>query len=217
MKLFLPLALALACIALAISLVMTKKGDNAQHESDTALTADVSNQLTSAQSQVTLHEATILTFSNALDESRSASLVFSNQLMAAQAAIVLGTEQITNLDQQIAEAKSENQAFGRRVMDLTNQIASLTKQITLTEASLAQTNKDFVQAGKDYVLLENRFRIDVAERTVVERKFNNLLALQAQLEKLKKNPAGAISAESIYANLNVEVKSNGTFHVIAPN
>jgi len=41
--------------------------------------------------------------------------------------------------------------------------------------------------------------------------------LQAQMQKLKKNPADVISSESIYAGLDVEVKSNGTVHVIAPD
>jgi septal ring factor EnvC (AmiA/AmiB activator) len=106
--------------------------------------------------------------------------------------------------------ESENQTLGRRVMDLTNQVAGLTSQIALTEASLNQANKD-------YALLENRLRRDVAERIVVERKFNNLSELQAQMQKLKKNPADVISSESIYAGLGVEVKSNGTFHVISPD
>jgi len=56
----------------------------------------------------------------------------------------------------------------------------------------------------------------VAERVVVERKFNNPPELKAQLENLKQNPAGVISAEGIYAGLDVEVKSN-SFHVISPD
>ena len=56
----------------------------------------------------------------------------------------------------------------------------------------------------------------MAERVVVERKFYNLAELQAQMQKLKRHPAEEISAGSIYAGLDVEVKSNGTVHVIAP-
>jgi hypothetical protein len=52
---------------------------------------------------------------------------------------------------------------------------------------------------------------------VVERKFNNAPELQAQLAGLKQHPAREISAEKIYAELNVEVLSNGVAHVIAPN
>jgi chromosome segregation ATPase len=210
MKQYLSTVLALVCTVLVISLIVMKRGDNAQHENDAGAIAGFSNQLTSAQVQIASCNGTILTLSNRLDESLSASLTFSNHLIEAESAIFLDTEQITNLNQHVAEMESENQTLGRRVMDLTNQIASLMGQITLTRASLDQANTN-------YALLENRLRRDVAERIVVERKFNNLLELQAQMQKLKKNPAEAISSDSIYAGLGVEVKSNGTLHVISPD
>jgi chromosome segregation ATPase len=210
MKQYLSTVLALVCTVLVISLIVMKRGDNAQHENDAGAIAGFSNQLTSAQVQIASCNGTILTLSNRLDESLSASLTFSNHLIEAESAIFLDTEQITNLNQHVAEMESENQTLGRRVMDLTNQMASLTGQITLTRASLDQANTN-------YALLENRLRRDVAERIVVERKFNNLLELQAQMQKLKKNPAEAISSDSIYAGLGVEVKSNGTLHVISPD
>ena len=210
MKQYLSRVLALVCTVLVIALTVMKRGDNAQHENDAGAIAGFSNQLTSAQVQIASCNGTILTLSNRLDESRSASLTFSNHLIEAESTIVLDTEQITNLNQHVAEMESENQTLGRRVMDLTNQMASLTGQITLTGASLDQ-------AKTNYALLENRLRRDVAERIVVERKFNNLSELLAQMQKLKKNPAAVISSESIYAGLGVEVKSNGTFHVISPD
>ena len=208
MKPYLSIVLALACTALVISLVVMKRSDNAQHESDAGAIAGYSNQLTSAQTQIAIGNGTMLTLSNSLDECRSVSLAFSNHLIEAESAMVLCTEQITNLNRQVAEVESENQTLGRRVMDLTNQMAGLTSQIASNEAGLNQANID-------HALLENRLRRDVAERMVVERKFNNPLELQAQMQKLKKNPAGVISADSIYAGLDVEVKSNGTLHVIS--
>jgi chromosome segregation ATPase len=212
MKQYLPTVLALACIVLVISLIVMKRGDNAQHENDAGAIVDFSNRLDSAQAQITICNGSILTFSNRLDESRSASLTFSNRLLEAESTLALNTEQITNLNRQVAEMESQNQTLGqtlgRRVMDLTNQMAGLTSQIALTAASLAQANKD-------YVLLENRLRIDVAERAVMERKFNNPLELQAQIQYLERHPPEVISAGSIYANLDVEVKSNGTLHVIS--
>jgi chromosome segregation ATPase len=217
MKLILPITLALACIALAVSFYLTKQGDNAQHVNDTGSIASFSNYLSEAQAQIAQNQETILTFSNSLDEAVSAFLMSSNNLLAAQSALALDAEQITNLNQQVAEVNSENQALSRRFTDATNQLADITTQIASIQASLVRTNADLVQARQDYLLLENRFRIDVGERTVVERKFNNPSELKAQMQKLKQNPAGVISEESIYAGLNVEVKSNGTFHVIAPN
>ena len=209
MKQYLSIVLALVCTGLVISLIVIKRGDHAQHENDADALAGCSNQLVLAQAQITGCNEMLLAISNRLDESLSASLAFSNQLTEAQSTLVLDTDQITNLTRQVAEVESEKETLGQRVMDLTNQTASLTGQIALTESNLNQANKD-------YVLLENRLRRDVAERVVVERKFNNPSELQAQMQNLKKHPAGVISADSIYAGLDVEVKSNA-FHVIAPN
>jgi len=60
-------------------------------------------------------------------------------------------------------------------------------------------------------------RITVAERAVVERKFYNLADLRAQIYYLERHPVEGISADSIYAGLGVEVKSNGGLHVISPD
>jgi len=214
MKNYLSVALALACTVLVISLFVVKRGDDAQHESDAGAIADCSNRLDSAQTKIAICEGAMNVFSNKLDESQSASLTFSNQLIEAGSNLALGTEQITNLNRQVAGLESENQTLsqtlGQRVMELTNQVAGLTRQIGLTEIGLDQVSKD-------YALLENRLRRDVAERLVVERKFSNPLELRAQLQKLKKNPADVISTGSIYAGLDVEVKSNGTIHVLSPN
>lgn len=212
---YLPAALALVCAMLIVALFGIKRSDDAQLENSASAITDLSNQVASAQMRVATCVGTILTLSNRLDESRSASLAFSNQLMDAQTAIGRGAEQITNLNRQFAEAETETQTLGRRVMDLTNLMArmaghaaSLTNQIRLTQASLDQ-------AYKDYALLENRLRRDVAERVVVERKFNNPSQLRAQIENLQWSPAREISADRFYAGLDVEVKSNA-FHVISP-
>ncbi|HLX94789.1 MAG TPA: hypothetical protein VKU37_03515 [Verrucomicrobiae bacterium] len=209
MKHYLPTILALACAALVVSLIVIKRADNTQHENDAGALAGCSNQLALAQAQITGCNEIMLTLSNRLDSSQSASLTFSNQLMEAQSTLDLAAEQVTNLLHQVAEAQSESQTFSQHVMDLTNQLAGLTSQITSNQV-------DLTRANKDYALLENRLRQDVAGRVVVERKFNNPSELQAQMKYLKQHPAEAVSADSIYAGLDVEVKSN-TFHVIAPN
>ncbi|HVU28081.1 MAG TPA: hypothetical protein VHG71_10150 [Verrucomicrobiae bacterium] len=210
MKQYWSTAFAILCVALVVALIVSKRGDNAQHQTDIGAITDFSNRLDSAQTQIAIGQGTIAVFSNKLDQARSESSAFSNQLVEAQSAIQLGSEQITNLTRQIAEIQSENQKLSGNIVDLTNQVTALMKQVALTEAGLTEANKN-------YALLENRFRRDVAERVVVERKFNNPMALQEQLDDLKQNPVGIISAESIYASLDVEVKSNGTFHVISPN
>jgi chromosome segregation ATPase len=213
MKLYLPIALAVACIVLVVSLVMTKRGDDAQHESDASAIDDFSNRLDTAQIQIASCEGTIRVFSNSFDESRSASLTFSNQLIETQSTVASRMEQITNLNGQVAELKSENQTLGQSLMDLTNrmtiQIDNLTSRLATT-----QTNLDQITIG--CVLLEDRFRRDVAERVVAERKLNNLSELQAQMKYLQNNPTKEISAEGIFAGLDIVVKSN-VFYVSSPD
>lgn len=213
MKEYLSTALALICAVLVVALVLVKRSDYAQHETDASAISDFSNRLDSAQTQIAVGNGTILTLSNNFAASQSMALTFSNQLSEAQSAIALDAEQITNLNQQAAaldDIKSENQKLSQRIMDLTNQVVGSMKQNALTDASLEQANKD-------YALLENRLRRDVAERMVLERKFNNPSALQVQMQILKQNPDQEISSDGIYADLGVEVKSDGSLHVISTN
>jgi len=206
---YLSITFGLGFVALLVSLIFVKQSDNAQHDSDVTAITDFSNRLDAAQTQIAFFTGTTLTLSNNLDESRSATLTFSNQLREAQSHIALAIDQITNLTRRVAYVESKNQTLNRQISDLTNQLAGLSGQITLTTSHLNQANKE-------YALLENRLRRDVAERLVVERKFNNPSELQAQLEYLKQHPTAEVSVDGIYAGLDVEVKSNA-FHVIAPN
>lgn len=213
MNQYLPTALALACAVLIVSLFMMKRSDAAQHKSDAGAIAGYSNRLWSAQTEIAICKGMTITLSNRLEECQSAVLTFSNQLTEEEANLAAAAGQITNLTRQaarVAGLKSENQALEGRIMDLTNQMAGLTRQIASAQAGV-------VKANKNYALLENRLRQDVAGRVVTERKFNNPAELEAQLQKLKKHPAGAISAQSIYAGLDVEVYSNGTLHVLSPD
>jgi chromosome segregation ATPase len=213
MKHYLPVVLALACTALVISLVMTKRGDDVQHENDAGAFADISNRLDSAQMQIAFCNGTMLTLSNSLDASRSAALTYSNQLMESQSTIALDAEQITNLNRHVAEVESENQTLDQRVTDLNSQV---TNQVAVLKSQLASTQTNLEQITKGCVLLEDRFRQDVAARVVAERKFNNLSELQAQMKYLKENPAKTITAEGIFAGLDIVVKSN-VFYVTSPD
>lgn len=217
MKLILPIVLALACAALLVALFLTKKNDRAQFDSDIAAFTDCSNMLVAVQGQVVNQNATITTFSNSLNDCQTALLTTSNSLVAAQSAVALDSDQITSLTQQVAQTQSDIQtlqAFGRQAMDQTNQlngkIAALNTQLTLTESNLAAVQKD-------HLLLEDRLRQDVAERLIIARKFYNPQELQAQLAKLKDFGGSLdVTADKIYAGLDVEVSSNGTLHVLAP-
>lgn len=213
MKTYSLIALAVASVILAVILFMTKSSDNAQMASDAAAIVDYSNRLDTAEMHVSERNGALIILSNTLAETTQ---TLSNQLTAAQSALALDAEQFTNLNQQITAANTENHSLNQQVLALTNQVTALSSQLAQTQASLTQTNKDLAQLHKDYTLLDNRFRRDVAERIVVEHKFNMISELQAQLKKLQTNPGQWATPKSIYEGLNVEVKSNGESYVIAP-
>ena len=209
--------LAIVCVALVVALIVVKRGDNAGHDADAATITTFSNQLDTAQLDMSTCRGSLIICSNNLNQSQSVASELSNHLAGAQTAVARGAEQITNLMQQVTAATAENQTLDRRVMALTNQLAALTQQLASVLASLTETNNALIEARQQFSLLENRFRRDVADRVVAERKFNNVRVLKAQLENLKKNPAKAVSAESIFAGLNVVVKADGSFYVISPD
>jgi chromosome segregation ATPase len=213
MKYYLSIILGVACLVLVIALVATKRNQHDQHENDTGVIGDYSNQLSSAQAELEVRQGRILTVSNSLEESLSNSSALSNQMTGTLSALALEKEQSTNLNRRVAEVESENQTLGGLVAGLTNQIASLSRQLASNEVSLNVASNDCV---RNYTLLENRLRRDVADRVIVDREFNDPLELQAQIERLKLHPAPPVTAHSIYDGLDVEVESNGTFHVLSP-
>ena len=216
MKTYLTIAFAVLSVVLAAVLFATKNSDNAQIAADAGVIVDFSNRLDTAEMHVSVRNGTLIILSNTLAECQSASAVFSNRLTEAQAMLALNAEQINKLNQQVTAGNTESLALNQRVTRLTNQVAELSGQFALTQTNLAQTTQDLAQARKDYTLLDNRFRRDVAERVVVERKFNTYAEVEAQTKKLWSKSMPLATPESIYAGLNVEVKANGA-HVITPN
>jgi flagellar motility protein MotE (MotC chaperone) len=206
--------LAAVCVLLVIFLAVIKRGDNQQHAQDTRSIAEFSNTLNAAQAVITNRDFTILTLSNRLGECESASTSISNKLTAAIAA---GEEKITGLTQKISDLSAENQERTKHIANLTNEIAALNNKLAEKAAMLTRTNEDLAQLQKEYRLLDNRLRRDIAERIVVERRLNNPQELKAQLVYLKTNPPAAVTADEILLGLDVEVKSNGTYHVLAPD
>jgi chromosome segregation ATPase len=209
--------LGLVCVGLVVYLFVSKQNNDAQHEKDSEAITGTSNLLSSCQAEVVTCKGEALTLSNQLETCQSTSLTFSNDLIQAKSAFATTKDsldrQITDLNQQITrqttQSETEKQASSQRIEALTHQIGELTNQI-------ASARADLLQANKDYVLLDNRFRRDVAERVIVERKFNNRTELKAQIEYLLWNSNKEISEDRIREGLNVVVGRSNLCYVIAP-
>jgi predicted nucleic acid-binding Zn-ribbon protein len=206
--------LGLLCLGLAIALFLSKRDNDAQQERYTETITTASNLLVSAEKEVAAFKGKVASLSNQFETCQSTSLTFSNELIDVKSALATTKEslerQITDLKaQSTQQLETEKQASSQRIAELTNHISDLTNQI-----ASAQTN--LLQANKDYALLDNRFRRDVAERVIVERRFYNRQELKAQLEMLQWNPAKEISEDRIREGLNVVVGKSNLCYVIAP-
>ena len=242
--------LAVVCLGLGIALFIIKSQTDDQHTKDISSIVDISNQLVSASQQVNSLDQVNLGLTNDLALSRQQSVDLSNSLAGATAALadtksdLAGakdqmaqlTNQVSSLNTQIASLETQNQALDQRAGELTNTIAQLSAKIEATENQLAvsETNRAFIQA---------ELQKQMAEKAELERKFNDLNTVRAQVKKLKdelfvqrriqldKNTnvnkkGGQILMERTPSvvppkpvsgyDLNVEVGSDGSVKVIPP-
>jgi chromosome segregation ATPase len=151
-------------------------------------------------------------------------------------------QQITNLNGRISDLEAQNQALDQRASSLSNTIASLDAQIALTQMKLAtsETNNAFLDSELKQQIaqraeLERKFNDLVVVRTQVRKLRDELIAAQ-RLEWMRQgidpanplkggqllmqhappvNPAAPAAGSPAY-NLNVEVGSDGTVHVLPP-
>jgi len=150
--------------------------------------------------------------------------------------------QITNLNGRITDLEAQNQVLDQRASSLSNTIAALDTQISLTQAQLAasETNNAFLDSELKRQIaqkaeLQHKFN-DLAEvRTQVRKLRDDLLVarrlawIRAGIDPTKPLKGGqllmqrspptahaASAAGSPSYNLNVEVGSDGSVHVVSP-
>jgi chromosome segregation ATPase len=235
--------LAAVCAGLLIALIVTKKSaDRRQAESASAI-LDLSNQLDKANVRMNDLSQTNLRLNDDLSTNRETMLDFSNKLNEA-AATLAGTranlqsaqDQITNLNARIADLEEQNQVLDQRAAELTNTIAQLSGQISDTQQKLAEsrTNNAF---------LTKELKRQMDEKAELERKFNTLDVVRSQVKKLRddlltarrlqwtregtdpvtqmkgaqllmQRSSPSAAAPQTHYDLNVEVGSDGSVHLI---
>jgi DNA repair exonuclease SbcCD ATPase subunit len=235
--------LIVACVGLVVALFATKMATDDRLRKDADAIVDFSNQLTTATANLNDLRQVNLMLTNDLASSRQEALTFSNQftetsgtLADTKASLQNARDQINNLNSRIAGLEAQNQVLDQRAAALTNAIASLNEQIADTQQKLAgsETNNAF---------LEKELQQQTAARAELETKFNNLSTVRAQVKKLKgdlfvarrlewmregsdpglqqkggqllvQRTAPTNTARPPHYDLNVEVSSDGSIHVI---
>lgn len=238
--------LAAVCVGLLIALIATKKAADDQRTKDEAAINDFSNQLVTAHGSIDELNQDNLVLSNYLTTSRteyadaSNSLVETSNTLAAATTSLQGAEdQITNLTSRISDLESQNKALDEQAGSLSNNIATLNAEIadTMLKLATSETNNTF---------LTDELQKQMAQKAALEHRFNDIDEVRAQVKKLrdelfsarrlqwmssgsnpstppkggeilmKRTPPPASTARSPQYDLNVEVGSDGSVHVIPP-
>jgi chromosome segregation ATPase len=165
----------------------------------------------------------------------------SNSLTQTQSSLQNVQDQVTNLNSRIADLEAQNKALDERAATLTNTIAMLDAQITETQQKLAisDTNNAFLTAQLQTQLalkaeLEHKFAdLDTVRAQVKKLRDEAFVARHLQWMASGNNssttPKGAEmlmqhsspsknTATNLppHYDLNVEVGSDGSVHVIPP-
>ena len=237
--------LAVVCIGLGIGLLAIKKQADDQRKNDADKILDLSNQVVNVNEENNdLHQVNI-TLTNDLADSRADVQTFSNNLTEVsgtltqtKASLQNAQDQIANLNGRISDLESENKVLDDRASSLSNTIESLDSQIADTEQKLSssQTNNSFLAA---------ELQKQMAQKAELQRQFNDLDDVRAQVKKLRdelfverrlqwinagysaaqlkgaellmqpRPVAPAIASRPAHYDLNVEVSSDGSVHVIS--
>jgi uncharacterized protein (DUF3084 family) len=177
--------LTLACVGLAIALVVNQS--NATRERKTAGDAISTQSNGWVQAEGKLEEqrrlATVLTndlaarlhdltaLTNQITETSNTLAKTEDSLKAAQ-------DEVAKRDAQIADLESQNKQLDTKAADLSTSITNLQTQIESTQQKLAASEGD-------KAFLEKELQRLVAEKAELERQFNDLKVLRTQVAKLK--------------------------------
>jgi chromosome segregation ATPase len=184
--------LIVACVGLAVGLIIVCHQWNADQTSSTNTILQFSNDLNTATAnlddakQVNLQLNTDLATNRALAETLSNQLDQTSQqlsstqasLQSAQTNLQNAQNQITNLDQHVSDLEAQNAILDQRANDLSNTISQLTTTITDTQMKLAMSQTNNTD-------LESELQKQVAQKESLQRKFSDLNEVRQQVRKLK--------------------------------
>jgi|GraSoiStandDraft_16_1057320.scaffolds.fasta_scaffold1165037_1 chromosome segregation ATPase len=197
------IVLVVVCVGLGIGLISIKRQSDKQKEDDQTSIQNFSNKLVVAASQLDETKQVNAELRKDLDnEKKNYSELTNNysqvaaNLSQTEASLRTSEQEVAKRDVRIVDLESQNQALDRRAQDLGLEITNLT-------ANIDATQKKLLASEGDKSLLEKELKRMVAEKAELERQFNDLTVLRAQVAKLREEQTIARrmdwAARGIYA------------------
>jgi len=181
--------LTLACVGLAIALVVNQS--NATKDRQKAETTIVAQSNGWVEAEGKLEEErkkTGMLTTDLADRTKDLAAItnqlietsntLANALSKTEDSLKAAQEEVAKRDAQIADLETQNKQLDDRAVSLSNSITNLQTQIDSTQKKLAASEGD-------KAFLEKELQRLVAEKAELERQFNDLKILRAQVAKLK--------------------------------
>jgi len=169
--------------------MLVKKHGAEQHQQDTQQIDKLTNQLVQASTDLDEQKkvAAMLEkdienkkkdYEKSLDELTNNITQISSSLAKAETNLRTDEQKLKEQDTKIADLESQNQALDKKAEALSDSITNLNTQIADTRHKLAASEGD-------KAFLEKELKRLMADKTELERQFNDLTVLRAQVAKLK--------------------------------
>jgi hypothetical protein len=177
--------LIVVCVGLGIGLIGIKRQSDKQKADSESSIQNFSNKLVVAASQLDETKQVNAELRKDLDNEKknygeltnNFSQVSAN-LAQTEASLRTSEQEIAKRDVKIVDLETQNKALDQRAQDLGLEITNLTSRID-------DTQKKLLASEGDKSLLEKELKRMVAEKAELERQFNDLTVLRAQVAKLR--------------------------------
>jgi chromosome segregation ATPase len=237
MKTLVTVILILACVGLVIALVMTQKNIDEQKRQKDAQIMDFSNQLVTANDELTDLRQVNLSLTNDLNSSREQLVLLSNQVLTISGSLSNSDTQLKVAEDQISALQAQNDALDKQVAEASNTIVTMNAKIAAARTQLAESEKnsefyhsEATNVQANYQDLQAKFK-DLKTIRDQAKKLHNELVVERRLQWIREGkqpgnnvkgaqllmarswPTNTLAPASHY-NLSVEVDSSGAVHIV---
>ena len=208
--------LAVICIGLGIVLVsMKKQAEKRQAEDESRVEAlsnkwvktsndlDEQRQVSAMlEKDVEKQKQSFAELTNSFSRVSGQLTLVSGNLAQTEATLKTTEEEVKKRDNRISELESQNQVLDKQALDLSTAMTNLTVQIADTQRKLSASEGD-------KAFLEKELKRLMAEKSELERQFNDLAVLRAQVSRLKEELSIARRIEWIRRGLFASTDQKG--------
>lgn len=184
--------LALVCLGLGVLLLATRKQAEKRQAEDEARVEALSNQWVKTSSEldeqrqvaamlekdIEKQKQVYSELTNSFSKVSGQLTLVSGNLAQTEATLKSTEEEVKKRDSKISELENQNQVLDKQALDLSAAMTNLTTQIADTQRKLSASEGD-------KAFLQKELKRLMAEKSELERQFNDLAVLRAQVSRLK--------------------------------